>query len=352
MPRHREPYLVGYAGVAVTQDKDLRTELELNGGPFVNGRAHDLSFDSSAVFGGKAGYFFERDLLGGNVGAELDVYHFEPDLGKQTVRFTGVFAGVDGDIHTRLQSADIDVTAATLNILYRFRLLSEPQYPRGRLQPYVGVGAGAFIARLATRTSPFDTNKTSGHDVRPGSRPGGRAWFRTRASRSSRSTSNPDRGFEFTFRHRDDLRLSCERNGPRPRRHQQSPLLRRHRLPLVVGAPAPERNTFWTLTPATAGSMLPVMTLTELLVTLSLVGLLAAATVGLLEQGQRAWAAGAARAESQQSARVALTRLVADVRAAGLGGDAFDAIAVATPQRVVLQQDLDRDGAIAATGER
>jgi type II secretory pathway component PulJ len=94
------------------------------------------------------------------------------------------------------------------------------------------------------------------------------------------------------------------------------------------------------------------MTLAELLVTLSLVGLLAAATMGFLEQGQRAWATGAARAESQQSARVALIRIVADVRAAGFGGRVFDAVAVAEPQRMVLQQDLDGDGAIAAVGER
>src|SRR3954469_9505792 len=76
------------------------------------------------------------------------------------------------------------------------------------------------------------------------------------------------------------------------------------------------------------------------------------AAVGLLEQGQRAWATGAARVESQQSARVALARLVADVRAAGFGGDGFEAIAVADAERVVLQQDLDGDGAIAASGER
>jgi type II secretory pathway component PulJ len=84
----------------------------------------------------------------------------------------------------------------------------------------------------------------------------------------------------------------------------------------------------------------------------SLMGLLAAGTLALLEQGQRAWATATARAETQQAARVALTRLVADVRAAGFGGDTFDAIAVAEPQRVVLQQDLDGDGAIAASGER
>ena len=94
------------------------------------------------------------------------------------------------------------------------------------------------------------------------------------------------------------------------------------------------------------------MTLADLLVTLSLLGLLAAATLGFLEQGQRAWSTGAARAETQQSARVAAIRIVADVRAAGLGGAAFDAVAVAEPQRMVLQQDLDADGAIAASGER
>jgi opacity protein-like surface antigen len=164
-----EPYVLGYAGVALTEDKDLRTELELNGAPFVNGRAHDLRFDSSVVFGAKAGYFFERDLFGGNIGAELDAYHFRPDLGRQSVRFSGLFAGVNGDIRTRLQSADVEITAATLNLLYRFRLLADPQYPRGRLHPYVGVGAGAFIARLATTTAPFDANKDiADTDVRPG----------------------------------------------------------------------------------------------------------------------------------------------------------------------------------------
>jgi type II secretory pathway component PulJ len=94
------------------------------------------------------------------------------------------------------------------------------------------------------------------------------------------------------------------------------------------------------------------MTLTELLVTLVLVGVLSIAALTVLEQGQRAWATGAARAESQQSARVALARLVADVRAAGFGGTGFDAVALAEPERIVLQQDLDADGAISTGGER
>jgi opacity protein-like surface antigen len=178
-----EPYVAAYVGIARTEDSDLRTELELNDVPFVNGRARDLSFDSSVVFGGKAGYFFERPLPGGNVGVELDVYHFEPDFGAQTVRFSGTFAGVTGDIGTRLQSANIDVTALTVNLLYRFRLLSAAPYPRGRLQPYVGLGAGAFIARLETRTSTFDTNEEiTDTDVRPGFQAlGGARFFLTPA---------------------------------------------------------------------------------------------------------------------------------------------------------------------------
>jgi opacity protein-like surface antigen len=173
-----EPYLGGYVGTALTEDTDLRTELELNGVPFVNGRARDLSFDSSVVFGGKAGYFFDKDVFGGNVGAELDVYHFEPNFGAQIVRFTGTFAGVPGESSPRLQSANIDVTAVTVNFLYRYRLLSGSRYARGRLQPYVGVGAGAFIATLETRTSAFDANKhISDTDVRPGIQALGGARF-------------------------------------------------------------------------------------------------------------------------------------------------------------------------------
>jgi len=176
-----EPYLAGYAGAAFTASKDLRTELELDGVPLVNGRAHDLTFDTSPVFGMKVGYVFGADLLGGNTGVELDVYHFEPDVSRQTVRFTGLFAGVPVDMRTELQSADIDVTAVTLNAIYRFRLAADAEHPQGRVQPYVGIGAGAFIARLATTTSPFDVNRDiADTQVRAGVQAlaGGR-WFIT-----------------------------------------------------------------------------------------------------------------------------------------------------------------------------
>ena len=94
------------------------------------------------------------------------------------------------------------------------------------------------------------------------------------------------------------------------------------------------------------------MSLAELLVALVTFGLVAAAAFTLLDEGQRAWAFGVARAETQQSARVALARLTGEIRAAGRGGRGFDAVAVAAPDTIMLQQDLDGDGVIAARGER
>lgn len=94
------------------------------------------------------------------------------------------------------------------------------------------------------------------------------------------------------------------------------------------------------------------MALADLLAALAVFALVAGAAFTLLDEGQRAWAVGAARAEAQQSARVALARLAGEIRAAGRGGQSFDAVALAAPDAIVLQQELDGDGVIAANGER
>ena len=91
--------------------------------------------------------------------------------------------------------------------------------------------------------------------------------------------------------------------------------------------------------------------LVELLVALALTGLVLSGTVSLLAHGQRAYARGAARAESQQSARTALLRMARELRQAGSGRGSLPPIAVAEPARVVIQHDLDGDGAASARGE-
>ena len=73
----------------------------------------------------------------------------------------------------------------------------------------------------------------------------------------------------------------------------------------------------------------------------------------MLAESLRVYTVGAARAESQQSARVAVERLAGEIRTAGLGPRpaAFSAVAVAEASRIVLHYDLDGDGVIAGSGE-
>jgi type II secretory pathway component PulJ len=101
-----------------------------------------------------------------------------------------------------------------------------------------------------------------------------------------------------------------------------------------------------------AGDDAARVTLAELLVALAGFALAAAAALTVLESGQRAWAFGAARVEAQQSGRAALDRLAAEIRNAGYGGTAFDAVTVAGRETIVLQHDLDGDGRIGPTRER
>jgi len=91
--------------------------------------------------------------------------------------------------------------------------------------------------------------------------------------------------------------------------------------------------------------------LAEILVALAVLGLTLAGTLTALESGLRAYSIGAARVESQQSARVAVERLVRDIRGAGRGPGSAAAVSVAEPGRLVLHHDLDGDGAASALGE-
>jgi hypothetical protein len=93
--------------------------------------------------------------------------------------------------------------------------------------------------------------------------------------------------------------------------------------------------------------------LADLLVAVAVFGVVSAGMLTVLQDSLRLYTVGAARAESQQSGRVAMERLAGEIRTAGLGPrpEAFSAIAVAEPTRIVLHHDLDGDGVIAGSGE-
>jgi type II secretory pathway component PulJ len=96
------------------------------------------------------------------------------------------------------------------------------------------------------------------------------------------------------------------------------------------------------------------VTLADLLVSTAVVGLTLGATLTTLEQGQRAWAIGAARVEAQQSGRAALAWLAAELRTAGQGPGPrrVAVLSLAEPARVALRIDRDGDGLVDGVTEQ
>jgi opacity protein-like surface antigen len=134
------------------------------------------------LVGAKFGYFFTRPFLGGHFGTELEFYYTEPEASSQTVTFSGTGVGVPPNGQVTTPSVTFEVFTVALNLLYRFPLITSEAFPNGRLQPYVGVGAGAFIATMETRTTPLDSNvRVEDTDVKPGVQAlGGLKFFVTR----------------------------------------------------------------------------------------------------------------------------------------------------------------------------
>jgi type II secretory pathway component PulJ len=96
------------------------------------------------------------------------------------------------------------------------------------------------------------------------------------------------------------------------------------------------------------------VSLAELLVSLAILGLVLACVFGALDGALRAYGWGARRVEAQQSARLALERMAAELREAGYDptGVGVDAIVVAAPTLVTFQRDLDGNGVIDSARER
>ena len=154
-----EPYGALFAGAAFTENSDLQEQLNLGALSAADGTIKDLRVGTAAVYGGKLGYFFEPRVLDGNFGLELEAYHFKSDVDAQTARFSGTIGGAPFNGDLSVVSSNIEVTAVALNALYRYPLGMNEAFPRGRFQPYVGAGLGAFIGRLSTTTTPLDVNK-------------------------------------------------------------------------------------------------------------------------------------------------------------------------------------------------
>jgi opacity protein-like surface antigen len=136
-----EPYIAAYAGFSLLSDTDLKADsVSILRPTSFQGRGIRFStdVDNSTIFGGKIGYWFDFFPL---VGAELDIYAFSPDISSPpqtsgTIQFT------------TSNNFDLSVTAVSFDLMGRYPLLKSPDFPRGRIQPYIGIGPGLFITSI------------------------------------------------------------------------------------------------------------------------------------------------------------------------------------------------------------
>jgi len=121
-------------------------------------KASDISLKNSAIFGGKVGYFFTQEKLPW-LGVELEAFRTSPTIKAQTLSTTQDItyqpntpgtaaqcqppnpvpncpAYVLNRSTLTLQESSLHVTTVAFNVIAR--------YPGTTVQPYVGVGAGAF----------------------------------------------------------------------------------------------------------------------------------------------------------------------------------------------------------------
>ncbi len=92
-------------------------------------------------------------------------------------------------------------------------------------------------------------------------------------------------------------------------------------------------------------------TMTEMLVTAAVIGIVMAGLFSLIQTGSQMWIVGGNRSEAQQSARLVLHRMAEEVRTAGWDptkASAFPAIQALTPPQTgfIISNDWSGDGAI------
>ena len=139
-PARAETFLDLYGGGAFPMD----TDTTISGPGFV--LIGESSYKESFVVGGRGGYYFERGVPW--LGLALDVSYFKADI------------DLPG-------GAKNEVLPVSLLAMFRAPLIWSPEFPRGRLQPYVGIGP-SFVYSKSKDGTASDTSFDVGFDFRMG----------------------------------------------------------------------------------------------------------------------------------------------------------------------------------------
>ncbi len=142
---HAEIYVAGYGGVTQSRSTDVTASTQscfalTCASPVETTRS--VGFKSGPVAGVRGGYWFQSLRLAG----------FAGDVSYYRVQGAGL---------------DIDVLPLSLLALGRLSLFPSREAPRGRIQPYVGLGPSLAIQRASADFRPSLPNAVSGWSLAP-----------------------------------------------------------------------------------------------------------------------------------------------------------------------------------------
>ena len=136
-PVQAEMYVAGQVGANLPGDL---SDVQWGAGR-ATASGNDLSLQTSFVYGGKLGYYFDNLKW---LGIETEVFNATPHLNQQNVVINGVNLGTLPGISNRV------LTWAPVNVIVR--------YQAGKFEPYFGLGLGVFFSHLSA--SGFSSSST------------------------------------------------------------------------------------------------------------------------------------------------------------------------------------------------
>lgn len=145
LPAGAETFVDLYLGAAVTQDSNL--DVTTSSGAT---SGQEIAWRSTTVVGARAGYWFTNLQW---LGPRLDL-------------------GVAVDASVFAPAGDTTIIPVSALVLLRTTLLKDEDFPRGRLEPYLGAGPGIFISNvdgsIGNQNNISDTSVDLGVDIRAG----------------------------------------------------------------------------------------------------------------------------------------------------------------------------------------
>jgi opacity protein-like surface antigen len=147
----------GFAGGAIPFTLDVSVT-EPTTATDLRGTGVELS--TSVSFGGKLSAWWTgfRRYIGLDVGSELDVTQFYPDLKQQDVSIHGTLEGRPFVGTLTLEKIDLSATIVAANLMVRRPIGVTAGLPHGRWHLYAGIGGGVEIAHAKLRGGTTDTD--------------------------------------------------------------------------------------------------------------------------------------------------------------------------------------------------